>query len=120
MHIEDIFKEIPRMLAKSPQFDFIIAEFSDDGPFSEKVWHGIAKGHIEAFINLSQEKSLPLIAVVDSEITGSARPAHRRLKLLAEHRTRLVDAHVPTYSTVAEAARAVRKFIDYWQAKAEA
>jgi acyl-CoA synthetase (NDP forming) len=120
MHIEEIFKEIPRMLAKSPQFDFIIAEFSDDGPFSEKVWHNIAKGYIEAFINLSQEKSLPLIAVVDSEITGSAQLAHRRLKLLAEHRARLVDAHVPTYSTVAEAARAIRKFIDYWQAKAEA
>ena len=119
MSIKDIFKEIPRMLAKSPHFDFIIAEFTDDNPFPEKVWHSIANGQIETFINLSKEKSLPLIAVVDSELTGSAQLPHR-LKLLAEHRTRLVNAQIPTYSTVAEAAKTVRQFIDYWQARAEA
>lgn len=61
---------------------------------------------------------MPLIAVVSSGITGSDRLSHQRWRLLAEQRARLVDAHIPTYSTVAEAAKAVRQFIDYWQARA--
>ncbi|MBM3119266.1 MAG: hypothetical protein FJ006_06895 [Chloroflexi bacterium] len=114
----EILKEIPRMLVNSSHFDFTIAEFTDDNPFSEEVWSNIAKGQTEAFINLSREKLMPLIAVVSSGATSSDRLPHQRWKMLAEQRARLVDAHIPTYSTVAEAARAVRQFIDYWQARA--
>ncbi len=120
MGFAEILKEIPRMLVKSPHFDFIIAEFTDDNPFSEEVWSSIAKGQTEAFINLSREELMPLIAVVSSGITGSDRLSHQRWKLLAEQRAQLVDAHIPTYSTAAEAAKAVRQFIDYWQARADA
>ncbi len=120
MGFAEILKEIPRMLAKSPDFDFIIAEFTDDNPFPEDIWASIADGQTKAFINLHKEKLMPLIAVVSSGVTGYDQVPHQRWKMLADQRARLVQAHIPTYSTVSEAAKAVSKFIDYCRAKAQA
>ncbi len=111
--------EITKILASSPKFDLVIAEFTDDNPFQEEIWSNVAKSQTEAFINLSRKKLNPLVAVVSSGITDSKRCRHGRWKMLAEQRMRLIDAHIPTYSTVAEAARAVSKFINYWKARAE-
>lgn len=111
--------EITRMLASSPRFDLVIAEFTDDNPFQEEIWSSVAKSQTEAFINLSRDKLKPLVAVVSSGITGSKQLTHRRWAMLGEQRTRLIDAHIPTYATVSEAARAISKFIDYWKTRAE-
>ncbi len=114
----ETLREITRMMASSPSFDFIIAEFTDDNPFQQEVWSSVAKSQTEAFINLSRDKLKPLISVVSSGAVSSNGSPHRRWKMLAEQRARLIDAHIPTYSTVTEAARAVRMFIDYCRARA--
>ncbi|MGD0352480.1 MAG: CoA-binding protein [Dehalococcoidia bacterium] len=115
----EILKELPRLIAGSPDFDFLIGEFSDDNPFLTELWSGLAAGQTEMFINLYNEKLKPMIAIVHSEAATSDLPSYERWKILAEQRARYAGARIPTYSTVAEAARAVRKFIDYCRAKAE-
>jgi acyl-CoA synthetase (NDP forming) len=112
--------EITRMMASSPSFDFIIAEYTDDNPFQQEVWSSVAKIQTEAFINLSRDKLKPLISVVSSGVVNPNGSSHRRWNMLAEQQARLVDAHIATFSTVAEAAKAIRKFIDYCRAKAQA
>jgi acetate---CoA ligase (ADP-forming) subunit alpha len=109
----EILQVLPRLMAGSPQFDFLISEFSDDNPFLVELWQGLAAGQTEMFINLYNKKLKPMIAVVHSESATSDLPSFQRWKILAEQRARYSSAGVPTYSTVAEAARAVRKFIDY-------
>jgi acyl-CoA synthetase (NDP forming) len=115
----EILKELPRLIAGSPDFDFLIGEFSDDNPFLTELWSGLAAGQTEMFINLYNKKLKPMIAIVHSEAATADLPSYERWKILAEQRARYAGARIPTYSTVAEAARAVRKFIDYWRAKAE-
>jgi acyl-CoA synthetase (NDP forming) len=115
----EILKELPRLMAGSPNFDFLIGEFSDDNPFLTELWKGLAAGQTEMFINLYNKKLKPMIAVVQSEAATSDLPSYERWKILAEQRARYAGARIPTYSTVAEAARAVRKFIDYCRARAE-
>jgi acyl-CoA synthetase (NDP forming) len=115
----EILKELPRLMAGSPQFDFLIGEFSDDNPFLTELWKGLAAGQTEMFINLYNEKLKPMIAIVHSEAATSDLPSYERWKILAEQRARYAGVRIPTYSTVAEAARAVRKFIDYCRARAE-
>lgn len=112
--------EITRMMASSPNFDFVIAEYTDDNPFQEQVWSSIGKSQTEAFINLFKSNLKPLIAVVTAGVVSPNRLLHQRWNMLTEQRMRFVDAHIPTYSTVAEAAKAVRKFIGYCKAKAQA
>jgi acyl-CoA synthetase (NDP forming) len=116
--IPRLITELPRLMASSPQFDFLIGEFSDDNPFLIELWKGLAAGQTEMFINLYNEKLKPMIAVVHSQAATEGLPSYQRWKILAEQRARYADAGVPTYSTVAEAARAIRKFIDYNRARA--
>jgi acetyltransferase len=115
----EILKELPRLMAGSSQFDFLIGEFSDDNPFLTELWSGLAAGQTEMFINLYNEKLKPMIAIVHSEAATSDLPSSERWKILAEQRARYANARIPTYSTVAEAAKAVSKFIDYCRARAE-
>jgi acyl-CoA synthetase (NDP forming) len=113
-----IITELPRLMAATPQFDFLVSEFSDDNPFLIELWQGLAAGQTEMFLKLYNEKLKPMIAVVHSEAATDDLPSYQRWKILAEQRARYASAGVPTYSTMAEAAGAVRKFIDYHRARA--
>ena len=115
----EILKELPRLMAGSPHFDFLIGEFSDDNPFLTELWKDLAAGQAQMFIDLHNKKLKPMIAVVHSEAATADLPSYQRWKILAEQRARYASARIPTYSTMAEAAKAVRKYIDYCRAKAK-
>jgi acyl-CoA synthetase (NDP forming) len=115
--ISRLITELPRLMATTPQFDFLIGEFSDDNPFLTELWKGLAAGQAEMFINLYNEKLKPMVAVVHSQAATDDLPSYQRWEILAEQRARYAGAGVPTYSTVAEAARAVHKFIDYHRSR---
>ena len=119
MGFQEVLKEMSKIVARSPHFDFIISEITDDIPFSKEMWSSFVRNQTERIINLSRKQLKPLIAVVRGEIVGSGQFGDCRWDALNEQRARLVAAHVPTYSTIAEAAKAVRRFIDYWQTRAE-
>jgi len=114
----EILRELPRLMAASPHFDFLINEFSDDNPFLTELWSGLAVGQSELFINLYNMKLKPMIAVVHSEAAGADLQSYQRWKILAELRAKYASARVPTYSTMAEAAKAIRKYIDYCRTRA--
>jgi len=107
------------MLTRTPHFDLIVAQVAEEAPLPEAIWTAIVRMQAEEMINLHGEQLKPLVAVVTDGKFGSGQFQDWRWKTLAEQRARLVAAGVPTYSTVAEAARAVRQVIEYWQAKAE-
>ena len=112
-------EEMIRMMALSPHFDFIIAILTEEAPFFEENWRALIRGETEGIIKVFKEQLKPVIAVVNSGEITSDRYQNWRWGFLAEQRAQLVAAHVPTYSTIAEAAKAVRQVIDYWQRKAE-
>ncbi len=119
MGFEVVVAEMQRMLANSPHFDFIIVEITDDNPFPKDIWGTLMRKYTEGIINLSREQRKPLVGVVSGGIVGPDRFQDCRWEVLAEQRSRLADAGIPTYSTVAEAAKAMRQFIDYWQMRVE-
>ena len=88
-------------------------------PFPKDIWSSLRRKHTEGIINLSREQLKPLVGVVSGGIVGPDRFQDCRWEVLAEQRSRLTDAGIPTYSTIAEAAKAMRQFIDYWQMRAE-
>lgn len=114
----EIIRELPRLMAGSPHFDFLIAEFSDDNPFLTEIWTALAARQTEAYINLHNKQLKSMIAVVHSEAAASHLPSYQRWKILSEQRAKFAEAGIPTYLSIDEAAKAVRKFIDYCRANA--
>jgi hypothetical protein len=106
-------REILKMMATSPYFDFLVANITEDAPFVKDSLSTFVKGETEDIIAISKEQLKPVVAVVSGGKVTSAQFQDWRWKLLAEQQARLVAAHVPTYSTMAEAAKALRQFIDY-------
>jgi len=117
--LAEIIRELPRLMAGSPHFDFLIAEFSDDNPFLTEIWTALAARQTEAYINLHDKQLKAMIAVVHSEAATSHLPSYQRWKILSEQRAKFAEAGIPTYLSMDEAAKAVRKFVDYCRAKAE-
>ena len=117
--LEAVIGEFPEMIAESPQFDFIITEMAEDNPFPEDIWSVVVKRQTEAYINVSRKQLKPMIAVVGGGETSYDESKNMRWRALAEQRARLINAGIPTYSTIAEAARAVRQVIGYWQTREE-
>jgi len=117
------FKEalgvLSKLIVESPQFDFIITELNEENPFPEDIWSVLVRELTEAYINIFSEQLKPLVAVVSEGEVSSDQSKNSRWRVLAEQRARFIDAHVPTYSTIGEAARAVRQVIDYWQTREE-
>jgi len=113
----EILRVLPRLMAESPDFDFLISEYSDDNPFLTELWKGLAAGQTELFIELYNNRLKPMIAVIHSEAATSDLQSSKRWKILAEQRARYASVRIPTYSTMAEAVKAVRKFIDYCRAR---
>jgi len=113
----EIIRELPRLMAGSPHFDFLIAEFSDDHPFLTEIWRSFDAHQTKTYIDLHNKQVKPMVAVVHSEAASTDLPSYERWRLLTEQRARFADAHIPTYSSIDEAAKAVRKFIDYCRAK---
>jgi len=111
----EIIKILPTLMAESPGFDLLIGEYSDDNPFLTDLWKGLAAAQAEMFINLFNKKLKPMVAVVHSEAATSDLPSYERWKILAEQRAKYARAGIPTYSTMSDAAKALRKFIDYWR-----
>jgi acyl-CoA synthetase (NDP forming) len=114
-----IMKILPELMISSPQFDFLMGEFSDDNPFLTDLWKVLGAGQTERFISLCCEKLKPVVAVVNNQATTEDMPSNARWKILAEMRARYAAARIPTYTTMAEAARTIRKFIDHCRAKAD-
>ncbi len=111
-------REMLARMAQSPYFDFIIVNITEDAPFTKDIWSSLVREEAENTISVSGGQSKPLVAVVSGGKISSDQFQDWRWKLLAEQQTRLIAAHIPTYSTVAEAVKTMRQFIDYWQAKA--
>jgi len=104
--------KILRMAARSHSFDFMIVNISEDAPLPGDTWSNLVRKETENILNVSKEGLKPLLAVVSGgRFCGQSKDW--RWKLLAEQRARLVAARVPTYSTVAEAAKTIRLFIDH-------
>ena len=116
--LAEIIRELPRLMSGSPHFDFLIAEFSDDNPFLTEIWSDIATHQTKTYINLHSKQVKSMIAVVHSEAASAELPSHERWKLLTEQRAKFAEAGIPTYLSIGEAAKAVRKFIDYCRSKA--
>jgi len=107
---------ILRMVAKSPLFNLVIANVNEDAPLARDSWEAFINKETDDIIEVFNEQLKPMIVIVSDGKINTTKFQDWRWKLLAEQRARLVAANIPTYSRITDAANAIRKFADYWQA----
>jgi len=116
---DDAFKaaEVRRVLSDSPDFDCLVTQISDDNPMDDEWWTAIIKMEVDDIITVHRQKIKPVIAVLSSARPGYSDLQNIRWKTIAEQRSKLVAEKVPTFDTMAEAVRALAKYVNYWERK---
>ena len=103
-----------RTKQKSPEFDFLIVQISDENPMADDWWGTITQMEVDNMINISKQKSKPVIAVLSSAKPGYRDFENIRWRTISEYRDKLMDAKVPTFDSIGEAVSAMNKFVAYW------
>jgi hypothetical protein len=108
-----------RMMANSPDFDLLLANITEV-PLARKE-DAILRFRNEAddYITIRKENSKPLLVVLAEKSPGVTDYNHWRWQLTSELRTKYLAANIPIYPSVARAARAARKVLDYYRRNGE-
>ena len=110
-----LMSEAYRLFLESEAFDVIIVQLSSENPNVIGLWVDMITMESDNIIKLSQKRFKPVIAV-----TGEGKPSYDdmqnvRWRTICQQKTKLLQARVPTFDTVAEAVNALKKCVNYWQ-----
>jgi len=99
-----------QVMANNQNFDLLIT-IMGDGPQREGI---SAEVHLAEF-KPEEENRKPLLTVVSDRSLGNNDYDDRSRKVTGGARTKLIAANIPVYPTIARAARAARKLLEYYQ-----
>lgn len=112
--------EVLIMMGKHPDFDFFIAQITEDIPSPEPDFVPKANDEFNGYIQVFNARLKPLVLVIGDRSIGIREFDNWRWKLFADMRTKLVEAKVPFFPTIGRAARAIKETIEYNKRKDEA
>jgi acyl-CoA synthetase (NDP forming) len=107
-------REIPGLFIESPDFDFLVIQVSDDNPMADDWWVNIIKMEVENIVSYAKQGRKPIVAIMSTAKAGYRDLENVRWRTISEQRPMLVDARVPVFENMTEAAGALNKYIHYW------
>lgn len=105
-------------MARHPDFDFIAAIMNENFPFGKEHFINILIPRVEEYIRISKECDKPFLVIFTDRPLGFSEMDDWRWRIMAQMRTRLIEEHVPFFSTIDEAAKAIRELTAYYLRKA--
>lgn len=107
--------KVMNLLAARPEFDFIVANLTEDAPFDREGMVRLVRSESDDFIELHRRGAKPVAVIAcQGELSGGDMDGWR-WRLLAEQRESFISAGVPVFSTVGRAARSISRLVDYYQ-----
>ncbi|MBI3931245.1 MAG: CoA-binding protein [Chloroflexi bacterium] len=104
-----------RMMDRNQNFDILIGIIGEGSPGGKESIIARRKGDVKSFIKVKKEISKPLLVMVEEKSLGIKNHNHWRWRVMSEARTKLIAANIPVYPTMARAARAARKLVEYYR-----
>lgn len=104
-------------MAKHPDFDFIVGYVGEDFPFKVELLHKEMMANVEGYIKVFKASQKPFFAIVRDRSLGIKEIEGPRHRVYAEVRTRFLQEGLPFFSSVDQAAKAVKQYIKYCQKK---
>jgi acyl-CoA synthetase (NDP forming) len=105
------------LMAKDPDFDFLIGMMTEDAPMSERGHIENVRKQLGVLISVAKEGLKPVIVILGDRSLGTAEMNNWRWKLYAEVRTELINAGVPFFHNVCQVAKAMKEFTAYYRKK---
>jgi len=107
-------RDIFRLMVNCPEFDLVVGNITVSSPRERREFTATVTGEVEEIIKVSKERDKPMAVVLN---TGSL--THRefedwRWHLIAELKSRIVEAGVPVYPCASQAASALYRAVQYY------
>ncbi|MDY6843465.1 MAG: CoA-binding protein [Thermodesulfobacteriota bacterium] len=113
-HTANLSKNLLKMMARSSDFDLVISNMGVTGPFSGAELVERVNGDVENVIDVAKTYAKPLAIVLNTGILSEENFDDLRWRCLASAKKKLLDAELPVYPTVSQAARSIVRVADYY------
>ena len=103
-----------KMMAAAQEFNVFVVGLTQDDFYPTDVWREtIARDFMDGSIAIKEE-SKPVVCVIETGEIDSCDMENWRWNAIADIRKQIVNQGIPVFPSPARAAKALRKFIDYW------
>jgi len=102
------------LMEESGDFDFFVFNLTEDDPLPREVWRFWMEEQVNGLLRF-RGRGRPLLAVVPSAGLDAGKLSEWRWGDIGELRRRMVEGGVPVFPSPERAARALRRFVDYWE-----
>lgn len=109
------YGEMLEMMARSPHFDFLLCNLSDDVTYGEDQMVSFIEKEIGDYVKVAGESGKPLVVIVGNPLLAGQDLSNWRWQMLAGQRKVLISAGIPVFASASQAARALGLMIDYYQ-----
>ena len=109
--------DMMRMMASSDNFDLLVACMPEVPLANREQTLLRIENEVMNYIAVKKAYPKPLLAVLGEKSLGIDDYDHWRWRLTGEMRTELINAGIPVFPTMQQAARAVKIQIDYYSKK---
>ena len=110
--------EILTMMAKHPDFDFLIGQITEDDSVRQedftlpRSWR-----NMKPILKYLKTILKPIVVVLGDSSLGNEEMGNWRWQLFGQVRTGLVKDKLPFFPTIGRATRVLKELIDYYQRK---
>lgn len=103
-----------KMMAAAQEFNVFVVGLTQDDFYPEDIWRKtIVRDFVDGSIAIKGE-GRPVVCVIETAEIDSSDMQNWRWSGIAEARKQIVSQGIPVFPSPASAAKAVRKFVDYW------
>jgi len=113
----DLGANLLRMMAKSPDFDLLIANIAVGGPFSPTELAANVERQVRDIIDAKGNGTKPVAVVLNTGSLNISDFDDLCWRCLAEQKANLIAAEIPVYATADQAANALIRLVNYYQRK---
>jgi len=104
-----------KIMIDSPEYDLIVSNITIDAPFGKEELKLFIQREITPVMEGVQKGTKPIIVVMNGGQLKIEEFDHWRWRMLAEIHSELIQAKVPVYSTISQAAKTMQHLADYYE-----
>ena len=106
--------ELLTLMSNEDKFDIVVANMTQDDPYTRDMWQEVlAKDLFDSILAIKREGK-PVVCVIETGEVGLSDMESWKWNAIAEIRKHIVSEGIPVFPSPDRAARAVRRFVDYW------
>ena len=106
--------EMLKIMSRSPAFDLLSINASEDSLFNGNLWIQFIEGEVHGCLMIQKERLKPVVFVINNPEMGIANLENWRWQALFRLREQLINEGIPVFSSPGRAATAINKLIDYY------